>query len=304
MQEYDVIIIGSGPAGLTASIYTGRAQLTTLILEGATLGGNTALTDHIDNYPGFPDGIGGVELIDNMWTQAQRFGAELKYEQAVGLKDLGDLKQVITNSGDYLARSVIVAVGVKRRELGLSKESEFIGRGISYCATCDGAFFQGAPVAVVGGGESALKEALYLSNIASRVHLIHWLGSYQANPSVVEKVLGTGNIIVHLNKTVKEINGEDYLQKLVLEDTLTKTKEELEAEGLFISIGMIASGEFLQPLLKHEDGYVLTNDDLELATSMPGVFAAGDIRHKIVRQVATAVGDGAIAGMAVTEFLK
>ncbi len=303
MQIYDVIIIGSGPAGLSASIYTGRAQLKTLILEGNILGGNTALTDQIDNYPGFPFGINGDELIDNMWRQAERFGAELKYEMVERLENLDEqLKTVVTTQASYQARTIIIAVGVKRRELGIANEPDYIGRGLSYCATCDGAFFKGATVAVVGGGESAVKEALYLASIASKVYLIHWLDEFQANPSALDKMTEEPKIVPLTNKTIKSAHGEGILNKLVIEDTISKQQQELEVEGLFVSIGMVAAADFLEGILELEDGYIVTNNDLE--TAKPGIFAAGDIRIKKARQVATAVGDGAIAGIMVTEYLK
>ncbi len=299
---YDVIIIGGGPAGLTAAIYTGRAKLRTLVLEAAILGGNAGQTDQIDNYPGFPFGISGADLMENFWKQAQRFGAELKMEEVTGIEDSPGGKRVITNQGEYLARSVIITVGARRRELEVEGEKEYLGRGVSYCATCDGAFFQDFPVAVVGGGDSAVKEALYLADIASRVYLIHRREGFRANQTAVDKMLANERIDLKLNKVVKRIEGEGMMQNLILQDVKTGEEESLQVEGLFVSIGLVAAADFIEGLLQTEDGYIVT--DKNMATSVPGIFAAGDIRVKTARQVATAVGDGSLAGIAVTEFLK
>jgi len=299
---YDVIIIGGGPAGLTAAIYTGRAKLRTLVLEAAILGGNAGQTDQIDNYPGFPFGISGADLMENFWKQAQRFGAELKMEEVIGIEESPGGKRVITDQGEYLARSVIITVGARRRELEVEGEKEYLGRGVSYCATCDGAFFQDFPVAVVGGGDSAVKEALYLADIASRVYLIHRREGFRANQTAVDKMLANERIELKLNKVVKRIEGEGMMQSLILQDVKTGEEETLQVEGLFVSIGLVAAVDFIEGLLETEDGYIVT--DKNMATSVPGIFAAGDIRVKTARQVATAVGDGALAGIAVTEYLK
>jgi thioredoxin reductase (NADPH) len=184
---YDVIIIGAGPAGLTAAIYTGRAKLSTLVIESGAVGGNTALTDLIDNYPGFPFGINGSELMENFLRQAERFGAELRMEEVIDLQVVPEGKKVITDQGTYLARAVIIAMGARRRELEVPGEKDYLGRGVSYCATCDGAFFQGVPVVVVGGGDSAVKEALYLSDIASKVYLVHRREQFRANQTAVHR---------------------------------------------------------------------------------------------------------------------
>ena len=299
---YDVIIIGGGPAGLTAAIYTGRAKLRTLVLEANILGGNAGQTDQIDNYPGFPFGISGADLMENFWKQAQRFGAELKMEEVIGIEESPGGKRVITDQGEYLARSVIITVGARRRELEVEGEKEYLGRGVSYCATCDGAFFQDFPVAVVGGGDSAVKEALYLADIASRVYLIHRREGFRANQTAVDKMRTNDKIELKLNKVVKRIEGEGMMQNLTLLDLKTGEEENLQVEGLFVSIGLVAAADFIEGLLETEDGYIVT--DKNMATSVPGIFAAGDIRVKTARQVATAVGDGALAGIAVTEYLK
>ena len=299
---YDVIILGGGPAGLSAGIYTGRAWLKTLILESAVVGGNAAIADKIDNYPGFPFGILGGELMDNFRKQAERFGAEIRMEEVVKIADTPSGKKVITTEGEYITRAVIIATGARRRELGVEGEQEFLGRGVSYCATCDGAFFRDYPVAVVGGGESAVKEALYLADIASKVYLIHRRDEFRASPDSVDKMRKNAKIEPRLKRVVKRIEGDTVMRRIILQDVQSEAEEVLEVEGLFVSIGLVAATEFVAGLINTEDGYIITDDHME--TSVAGIFAAGDIRAKRTRQIATAVGDGAQAGMAVTEYLK
>lgn len=299
---YDVIILGGGPAGLSAAIYTGRAWLRTLILESAVLGGNAAIADQIDNYPGFPFGILGGELMENFRKQAERFGAEIRIEEVVRIVDTPEGKRVITSEGEYLTRTIIIATGAQRRELGIEGEQEYLGRGVSYCATCDGAFFRNFPVAVVGGGESALKEALYLADIASKVYLIHRRDEYRASAESVSRLKNNTKIEPQLNRIIKRIEGDTVMRRLILQDVNSGQEEVLEVEGLFVSIGMVAATDFIAGLINTEDGYIVTDDSMQ--TSVKGIFAAGDIRSKRTRQIATAVGDGANAGMSVTEYLK
>lgn len=300
---YDVIIVGGGPAGLTAAIYTGRARLKTLVLEAAMIGGNAARTDQIDNYPGFPFGVNGSDLMESFQKQAERFGAQIRIEEVLSIEENAPSgKKVITSEGEYLTRAVIIAVGARRRELEVDGEQDFLGRGVSYCATCDGAFFHGVPVAVVGGGDSAVKEALYLADIASRVYLIHRREQFRANQTAVEKMLADERIELKLNKVVKRVEGDALMQRLILQDVRDDSEEVLEAEGLFVSIGLVSGADFSQNIVDTEEGYIITSEKMSTATS--GIFAAGDVRVKKERQVATAVGDGALAGIAVTEYLK
>jgi thioredoxin reductase (NADPH) len=298
---YDVIILGAGPAGLTAAIYTGRAWLRTLILEAGMVGGNAAIADWIDNYPGFPRGIMGQELMDHFREQAERFGAEIRNEAVVQIAETPEGKRVTTAEGEYVARALIIATGARRRELQVEGEQQFLGRGVSYCATCDGAFFRGAPVAVVGGGESALKEALYLAEIASKVYLVHRREGFRASRDTVEKLLNNPRIEKKLNRVVKKVEGDSLMNRLVLEDVQSRQEESLEVEGLFVSIGLVAGAEFTGGLLEMQEGYIVTDENMH--TSVAGIFAAGDIRAKHLRQIATAVGDGALAGMAVSDYL-
>ena len=299
---YDVIIMGAGPAGLTAAIYTGRAWLKTLILEASAVGGNAAIADWIDNYPGFPDGILGADLMENFRKQAERFGAEIRVEEVTGITDDSPGKTVTTTEGEYLARAIIIATGAQRRELGVEGEQEYLGRGVSYCATCDGAFFKDSPVAVVGGGESALKEALYLADIASQVYLVHRREGFRASQDTVDKIMKNEKIVRKLNRVIKRVEGDSLLRRVILQDVQSQAEEVLEVEGLFVSIGLVADTAFAGGLVQTEDGYIVTDDDMQ--TSVAGIFAAGDIRAKRMRQVASAVGDGAQAGMAVSEYLQ
>ncbi len=299
---YDVIILGAGPAGLTAGLYTGRAKLKTLILEASSIGGNAAWIDQLDNYPGFPFGVSGAELMDSFHKQAERFGVEIRFEEVVNIESQPEGKKVITTQGEYMARAVIITLGAQRRELHVPGEQEFKGMGVSYCATCDAAFFGGVPVAVVGGGDSAVKEALFLSDIASKVYLIHRREGFRANQTAVDKMLANDKIELKLNKTVNRVEGDSLMRRVILQDVNDGAEESLEVEGLFISIGLVAAADFLESLLDTEEGYILT--DAEMKTSVEGIFAAGDIRVKQGRQVATAVGDGAQAGIAVSAYLK
>lgn len=300
---YDVIILGAGPAGLSAAIYTGRAKLSTLVLESAMVGGNAGITDLIENYPGFPEGINGSELMALFMRQAENCGAEIRYDEALDLEPSEQGVVVKTRSGELQARAVLVATGAKRKELEVPGEQEFLGRGVSYCATCDGAFFKNSPVAVVGGGDSAVKEALYLADIASQVYLIHRREGFRANQTSLEKMLSQERIDLKLNKVVEQIEGDQSgLKQVLIKDVNDGSIEALPVEGIFVSIGMVPATGFLEDRLATDSGYIVVDD--RLMTSMPGVFAAGDICSKKVRQVATAVGDGALAGVAITEYLK
>ncbi|NLB52668.1 MAG: thioredoxin-disulfide reductase [Syntrophomonadaceae bacterium] len=299
---YDVIIIGSGPAGLTAAIYTGRAQLKTMVLEAVGIGGNAALTDQIDNFPGFPFGVDGSDLMDSFRKQAERFAVEIKMQEARELKKEKDGIRVITDQAEFLCRAVIIATGAKRRHLDVEGEESFLGRGVSYCATCDGAFFNGLSVAVVGGGDTAVKEAIHLSDIASQVYLIHRREGFRANQTALNKLREKKNVSFKLNRIVQKIEGNEYVTQLLLKEVNTKEQEILEVDGIFVSIGLVPDSSFFQEFIDTKDGYILT--DTNMNTSQPGVFAAGDIVYKDYRQVATAVGDGAVAGIAVIDYLQ
>lgn len=299
---YDVVVLGAGPAGLTAAIYAGRARLDTVVIDHGVPGGQVATTDMVENYPGFPQGVSGAELAGLMNEQAERFGARIEMAEVEGLAREGDLWRVDTSEGPYRARAVIVATGTRPRELGVPGEKEFRGRGISYCATCDGAFFRDKPVVVVGGGDSAVTEAEFLTRFASHVTIVHRRDQLRAARSLQERVLDNPKINVRWNAVVTSFLGEDRLQRVRLRDVKTGTESEVEAEGAFIYVGLLPNTSFLNGVVPFDEGGYLVTDEA-MALPVPGLFAAGDVRRKRLRQVATAVGDGAVAAMAAEEYI-
>ncbi|MGQ9577937.1 MAG: thioredoxin-disulfide reductase [Candidatus Aminicenantales bacterium] len=300
---YDVIIIGAGPAGLAAAIYTGRARLKTLVLEKAIPGGQILLTDWIENYPGFPDGIAPFALIENFKKQALRFGAVVETEEVRGLKK-DEAGWVVQGGRDsYFTRAVIVATGSTYRRLQVANEERLIGRGVSYCATCDGAFFRERVVAVIGGGDNALTEALFLTKFCRLVYLIHRRDEFRAIRILQERVLASDKIKIIWNSVVEEIKGENKVEGLIIKNVVTEEKSWLEVDGVFVSVGMDPQAEFLRGLVEmNEWGQIKVHSNM--ATSQPGIFAAGDVVDACPRQVATAVGTGVAAALAVDEYLR
>jgi thioredoxin reductase (NADPH) len=303
MEIYDVLIIGGGPAGLAAGIYAARADLKTVLLERAMPGGLAASTDNIENYPGFPEGIGGPELSTQMLTQAQRFGMEIKFSTVESLQKTNDIFTVVTDDEEIKARAVIIATGAKPRMPGYRGEHEFHGRGVSYCATCDGAFFRDKVVAVVGGGDSAVEEAIFLTKFARKVYIIHRRGELRATKYVQQKAMENGKIEFVWHSVVEEIKGDATVTEVDVKDVRTGVIKSLAAGGVFIYIGHDPSVELVKELVQLDDkGYIITDDDLQ--TSTPGLFAAGDVRKKLLRQVVTAVADGAVAAVAAEKYLE
>jgi len=300
---YDVIIIGAGPAGLAAAIYTGRSRLKTLVLEKAIPGGQILLTDWIENYPGFPEGIAPFELMENFRKQALRFGAEIENDEVRSLErhERGWLVHGLRD--DYFARAVIVATGSTYRRLGLENEARLIGRGVSYCATCDGAFFRDKVVAVVGGGDNALTEALYLTKFCRLVYIIHRRQAFRAVRILQERVEANHKIEVIWNSVVVDILGENKVEGLKIRNVASGEEKELEVDGVFVSIGMEPQSSFLRGLIEmNEWGQIKVSSNM--ATNQPGLFAAGDVAEACPRQVATAVGTGVAAAIAVDEYLS
>lgn len=305
MQEiYDVIIIGSGPAGLSAAIYAGRAKLKTLVIEQGNPGGQITSTAEIENYPGCEPVESGMSLISRMSVQAKKFGAEFVTDQVISVDLKADPKGVFTFGKDYFAKTVIICNGANPAKVGCPGEERLTGRGVSYCATCDGAFFEGLPVFVVGGGDAAVEEAMYLTNFASEVNLIHRRDELRAAKSIQEKAFANPKMHFIWNTVVKEFKGEDTLTSMVLENV--KTGEITEYKdgmfGVFVFIGFKPATEIYEEQLSLEKGYIITNEEME--TEIPGVFAAGDCRKKSLRQVVTAVADGAIAAVNAGKYLN
>ena len=297
---YDVIIIGAGCAGLTAAVYVARANKSVRVFEGMTVGGQIASSPKVENYPSIKE-ISGIDFSMNLFNQACDFGAKLTYEQVTGLKVNEDgTKTVITTEGEYSARSVIIATGVKHKKLGLEKEDELTGMGVSYCAVCDGAFYKGRDVAVAGGGNTALGDAIYLSSYCRRVYLIHRRDEFRADSTLVERAKKIDNIEFVLSSETTELLGEDMLKGILVRDKKSGEVRKLDVEGIFVAIGHSADNEvFRNVVMLDEWGFVVAGEDCK--TNVPGIFAAGDCRTKEVRQLTTAAADGSIAGIAASK---
>jgi len=303
IQIYEVIIIGGGPGGLTAGLYTSRARLSTLLIESALYGGQMTTTELIDNYPGFPQGVTGDELSRLMEEQAKKFGMETVTEEVVKVSLEGDMKVVQTNESAYRCEALIICTGTEYRKLGVPGEKEFAGKGVSYCATCDGAFFKDSQIVVVGGGDSALTEALFLTKFAKELTIIHRRDALRGTKIYQERVLADPKIKMLWNSVVQEIKGDSTVRSIVVKNVKTGEVKEFNTEGVFLFVGLSPRTEFLKGLITlDEAGYIITDENCE--TSIKGIFAAGDCRKKLLRQVATAVGDGATAAFAAEKYLE
>ncbi len=302
-EEYKVIIIGGGPAGLAAGLYTSRARLPGLLLERGMFGGIIVNSELVENYPGFPQGISGAELGQLFYEQASKFGLNTVTADATSLELNGEQKVVTTSEGKFSARTVIIATGSERRKLDVRGEQEFAGKGVSYCATCDAAFFEGVPVAVVGGGDAAITEALHLTHFASKVILIHRRDQLRASRIMQEKVFAEPKMQLLWNTVVDEIQGGDLVQRLMLRNVKTGEKFALDVAGVFVSVGLKPNAEFLGGLLPmDEGGHIITNERME--TKISGVYAVGDVRHDSARQVVTAAGDGVTAAIFAEKYIS
>jgi thioredoxin reductase (NADPH) len=301
---YDVFIIGGGPAGLTAGLYASRAKLKTLLVERMLLGGQVMTTTKVENYPGFPGGVDGPELMQRFQEHCQEFGLEVDNGDVTALRDAGEFKYVTVDDREIATRTVIITTGAEPRKLDIVGEAAFIGRGVSYCATCDGAFFKNVEVAVVGGGDTAAEEALFLTRFASRVHLVHRRDALRATAILQERLAANAKIEFHWNTTVDSVEGDQSgVTALHLRQLKSDATSRLPVQGMFVAIGVVPKAHFLADILQLDpDGYILT--DQECRTSMPGVFAAGDVRKKILKQIATAVGDGAVAAIMAEKYLE
>ncbi len=299
----NLIIIGSGPAGLSAAIYAARGNLEPLVLTGQEVGGQIALTDEVENYPGFPDGITGPELVQLMQKQAERFGARIEIDVVTEVNFKTHPFQLKTQNGAaYKAQSVIVATGASPRKLNVPGEKEFLGRGVSYCATCDGFFFRNKEIAVVGGGDSALQEGLFLTKFASKVHVIHRRDALRAQAILQDRARENQKLNFVWNTVVKEIKGNGKVETLMLENTQTNKTSELSAQGIFVYIGHVPNTWLFKGQLEMDDeGYLKVNERLH--TSVPGVFAAGEAHDHVFRQAVVSAGYGTMAEMEAEKFL-
>lgn len=304
MADYDVIIIGGGPAGLTAGIYASRARLKTLLLEKMMPGGQILTSPHLENYPGFSMGVSGAQIIDEMVKQATRFGLEIKTEAVSAIEDkAGAGKVVKTDKGQYKTVAVIFAMGASYSKLNIPGEDKLNGRGVSYCATCDGPLFKNKEVVVVGGGDTAIEEALFLTNFCAKVSVVHRREELRATKILQERAFANKKINIVWNSVVAEILGDQRVESVMLKDVKTNKETLLPVNGVFLAVGFTPHTEIAKGLVKTDDkGYIITDDDM--AASRAGFFAAGDCRKKLLRQFVTACGDGATAAFSAQKYIE
>lgn len=300
---YDLIIIGGGPAGLTAGLYSARARLNVLMLEKLAPGGQVMNTDWVENYPGFPDGISGFELVDRMKNQAEKFGLKIRSDEVVGLEITGNKKIVLTNKEKIETKSLIIATGATWKKLGIEGEESLTGKGISYCATCDGPFYRDQEVAVIGGGDTAVEEALFLTRFVKRVYHIHRRDTLRAIKLLQERAFAEEKISFIWDTIPTRILGKDGVEGIELQNVKTGEISQKDVQGVFIFVGNIPNTELANGLLElNDNGFIITDNNME--TSIPGVFAAGDNRAKLFRQISTAVGEGAAASYSAERYLE
>lgn len=303
VKRYDVVVVGGGPGGYTAALYAVRAGMSTLVIEKLSPGGQMAATSRIDNYPGFEDGIDGFELGQQMQRGAERFGAQTLYAEVNALVLSENPKRILTSEGEVLAGAVIIATGAAPRQLGLQDETSFQGRGVAYCATCDGMFYKDKVVAVAGGGNSAAEDALVLSKLCKKVYLVHRRDRLRAMKSYHDQLEQAPNLEFVWNRKITGLTGGQKLDGLTLENVQSGQTERLAVDGLFVAIGRVPNTELVRGQVELDDhGYILADETTR--TNVPGVFAVGDVRTKPLRQVVTAVADGAVAAKYAQEFLE
>ncbi len=299
---YDVVIVGAGTAGMTAGLYAARASMNAVVLEKIFPGGQIARAHIVENYPGFPDGVTGIELSMKMKEHAENQGAVIKTEDVIGFELEGDIKKIITKDKTYETCSVVLAMGANYRALGLPREEEMVGSGVSYCATCDGAFFKQRDVAVIGGGDTALEDAVYLSKFASKVYVVHRRDEFRAQKALVAAAKKCERIEFVLDSVVESIGGKFAVEGLLIKNKKTNEISELKVSGMFVAVGIIPETQDVRDMVVTDDfGYIVT--DQGMATSVKGVYAAGDIALKPLRQVVTAAADGATAIYSIQNYL-
>ena len=300
---YDTVIIGGGPAGYTAALYASRAGLDTLVIEKMSAGGQMALTGDIDNYPGFPEGVDGFTLGTNMQAAAERFGAKTEYAEVLSLELADKVKKIITASKTVLAKTVIIATGAEPRELGIEREKDLVGRGVHYCAHCDGRFYKGKTVAVIGGGNSAVSDALYLSRLAKKVYLVHRRDTLRATKIYLDPLKKAENIEFLFDSTLVDIVAEPRVKQAKIKNLKSGEENYIDCDGIFISIGRSPTTALLNGAIPLDaQGYIIADESTR--TPIDGVFAAGDVRTKTLRQIVTAVSDGAVAASAAEEYIS
>ena len=300
---YDVVIIGAGPAGMTAAVYTSRGNLSTLMLERGIPGGQMANTEEVENYPGF-ESILGPELSTKMFDHAKKFGAEYAYGDVTEIIDGEEYKTIKAGSKEYKTRAIIISTGAEYKKMGIPGEKELGGRGVSYCAVCDGAFFKQKNLIVVGGGDSAVEEGMYLTRFADKVTIVHRRDKLRAQKIIQDRAFANEKIGFIWNNTLKEIHEKDgKVGSVTLVSTVDGTEQEVQADGVFIYIGMLPLTKPFESLgILNKEGYIKTNAEME--TTVPGIYAAGDVREKTLRQIVTATGDGSIAAQAVQHYVE
>jgi thioredoxin reductase (NADPH) len=303
MQEYEVAIIGGGPAGLTAGLYASRYGLNTVLIERGMYGGQIVNAGHVENYPGFPKGVSGMDLGQMFYDQAIRFGLQTQTSEVTAFKQVDKLFQITTYDGEVTARAVIIASGSEYRKLGVPGEDKLTGRGVSYCATCDGFLFKGKDVAVIGGGDTAVSDAMELSQHCSKVYVVHRRHELRATQALQRVAMSIPKIQFVWDSVIWNVEGEDKVSGLTVKSTKTGDLSKLAVEGVFVAIGFIPNNSLFKGLVDTDETGSIVTDDL-MRTKLPGLFAVGDIRRNSARQVATAVGDGAAAGKAVFAYIK
>lgn len=303
MENFDLVVIGGGPAGLTAALYASRALLSVLVLERYSAGGQMNLTDLIENYPGFPQGVQGLKLSELMHQQALHFGSQFKAAEVSGIRLEGNWKILETSEGEFGAKALIIATGADPKTLGIPGEDNFRGKGVSYCAICDGAFFQDVPVAVIGGGDTAVEEAIFLTKYASSVTILHRRDALRAEKIIQERAFKNPKINFLWDTVALEVLGNQQAAGLRVRNLKTKEETTLSAEGIFIFVGQEPNIKFLKRLVTTDQAGFIQTDQF-MKTNVPGIFAAGDVRQTPLRQIATAVGDGAIAAFYAEKYLE
>lgn len=299
---YDIIIMGGGPAGVAAGIYAKRAGMNAVIFEKMFIGGQIAITSELENYPGFGDPVTGADFALALFTQCNNIGVPIINEEITSVNLQDDIKKVTTEKGEYEAKAVIIATGASVRKLGLPEEDRYVGRGVSYCATCDGSFYKDKVVALQGGGNTAVTEAIYLSSIAKKVYVIHRRDTFRASSVLIDKMNSKENIEVIINSSVAKIIGDDKVSAVDIKNNITEEIKQLDIDGLFVAIGRIPDTRFMDYEFMDERGYIKTDSDLNVG--IKGVYAAGDVVVKKLRQVVTAVADGAVAATSAIEYVE